>query len=108
MTTSDVAETGQVDVVCALGVVHTDSIPAIRATELDVISRVVADQRVGRFSCNALECTLVWSRGLAVDLDHITSVKGCDPIIRPQSERNTTGDSDIGAGEVDGHLTSSN
>jgi hypothetical protein len=111
MTTSDVAETGEIDVVCALGVVHTDSSPAIRTTELDVIRRIVVrvdDRRVGRFSCEVLECALVWSGRLAVDLDHITTVEGCDPISRPLSERNTAGDLDIGAGVIDGQLTSRN
>ena len=111
MATSDVAETGQVHVVCALGVVHTDGGPAIRTTEPDVIRRIVVrvdDRWVGRFSCKVLECTLVLSRRLAVDLDHITTVEGCDPISRPLRERNTARDSDIGAGVVDGQLTSGN
>ena len=109
MATSDVAETGQVDVVCALGVVRTDSSPAIRTAEPDVIRRVVLrvdDRRVGGFSCKVLECTLVWSGRLAIDLDHITTVEGCDPIIWPRSERDTAIDADIGAGVIDGQLAS--
>ena len=111
VATSDVAETGQIHVICVLGVVRTDSSPAIRTAEPDVISRIVVrvdDRRVGGFSCEVLECALVWSRRLAIDLDHITTEEGCDPIIWPPSERDTALNADIGAGVVDGQLASGN
>jgi hypothetical protein len=111
VATSDVAETRQVDVVCALGVVRTGNSPAIGNTEADVISRIVArvdDRRVGRLRSKVLESTLVWTGRLAVDLDHITTEEGRDPIIWPRGELNTTGDADVGASVVDGELASGN
>ena len=107
VATSDVAETGQVHVVCALLVIRTDSSPAIRATEPDVIRRDVVhidDRRVGRLSCKVLVCALVWTRRLVVDLDLITTIEGCDPIVWPGGERFTARNADIGAGVVDGQL----
>jgi hypothetical protein len=111
MATSDVAQTGQAHAVCALGVVRTDSSPAVRTTEPDGVSRVVAcvdNGRVDGLSCKVLECTLIGTGGLAIDLDHITTEEGCDPIIWPRGEGNTAGDTDIGAGVVDGQLASGN
>ena len=107
VATSDVAETGQVHVVCALLVIRADSSPAIRATKADVISRVVVhvdDRGVGRLSCKVLVCTLVWTRRLVVDLGLITTIEGCDPIVWPVGERNTARNADIGAGVVDRQL----
>jgi len=51
---------------------------------------------------------LVVTGRLAVDLDHITAEEGCDPIIWPLGEWDTTGDADVGAGVVDGELAGGN
>ena len=108
---SDTAETREVHAVCSLGVVLTDSSPAVRNTKADGVSVIVArvdDGRVDRLSCKVLECTLVGTRGLAVDLDLITTIEGCDPIIWPRCEGDTAGDANIGTSVVDGELASGN
>lgn len=109
--TSDAAQARQVHAVCALSVIRTGNSPAVRNTKADGISGVVArvDNRwVGRLSGKVLECTLVGTRRLAVDLNLITTKEGCDPIIWPVREGNTALDADIGTGVVDRELASGN
>jgi len=109
MATSDMAKTREIEVIGALGVGITNSSPAIRSTKLDVVGIIVChidDRRVGGFSSKVLEGTLTGRRGLAVDLDLLAVVEGRDPVGWPLGEGCTAGDTDVGAGVVDGQLAS--
>ena len=61
VATSDMAQTGEIDGIGALGVGVTSRSPAARSTKVGGVGQVVSnidDQRVGGFSSKVLEGTL--------------------------------------------------
>ena len=109
VATGDVAETGEVDGIGTLLVGSTRSGPtAGRTTETDVGSIVIADVNVGWVGLlgKVLVGALLVGGGLAVHLDLVTTKERCNPVGWTILQSNTTGDTNVCAGVVDGELTS--
>jgi len=109
LVTGDVAEAGEVHGIGALRVGLTESSPSVRHTETDGVGCVVVgvdDDGVGGFSGKVLECTLIRTGRLAVDLNLVTAKEGGNPVRWPVGERNATRDANVGTGVVDGQLAS--
>jgi len=108
-TTGNVAEAGEVHGVSALRVGLTDSGPSVWHTKADVVGRVVVgvdDGGVGGLSGKVLECTLIRTGRLAIDLNLIATSEGGYPVRWPIGERGATRDLNVGAGVIDGQLAS--
>jgi hypothetical protein len=109
VATSDVTETGEVDVIRPLVIARAGGSPAVGLTKADGVGRIVLgvdDRGVRGLLVKVLKGTLIGTGRLAVDLDHVATEKGCDPVVWPGGECDTTGDANVGAGVVNGELAS--
>lgn len=100
---------GEVSRISALLVGVAGSRPATGgATEPDVGRIIIADVDVGWVGLlgEVLVGTLLVRGGLTIDLNLITTKEGCSPVSGAFLDWGTAADTDIGAGVVDGELTS--
>jgi hypothetical protein len=109
VATGNVAEAGEVHGISALRVGLTESGPSVWHTKADGVGGVVVgvdDGGIGRLSGKVLECTLIGTGRLAVNLNLITANEGGNPVLRPVGERSATRDANVGTGVIDGQLAS--